>query len=318
MRKSKEGSDDKKKASDARNRIAELLLAERLSLHVEWLDPGNIAVLPQTLPQGGGRKLSPTDVKDLEKYLDGFVRSGCSLRVLYWCLERLGPQADRKRAGEVLKLIFPETPRKLIKEGAVFYEDETDIDWVSWTPALATREDMAGVITKIEAAAKAIRRFEKELVMVADALGDALPLPQGLWTDELFDADETMLILRQSLAWAKKLAASWQAPNHRLLVKSKGILYLLMYVWIHTKQSPAREGKTKRKRSRKTKPYRIARQVAHTISIIAHLYCGMSSPAEDLIDKLEDFHDDYPDLHKSMVILLESLEESTGTASLSS
>lgn len=98
-----------------------------------------------------------------------------------------------------------------------------------------------------------------------------------------------MPILRQSVAWARKLAEAYRPPNDRLLVKSKGILFLLIYVWIHTKKSPAGGASIKGNRPRQTKPYRIARQDADPVAILAHRYGGLDSTPEDLIDKLEDF-----------------------------
>src|SRR5260370_657111 len=105
MHQSEDGSGNQRKNSNNRKRISDVLLAERLGLDEEWLDPDNIVhlpqSLPQTLPQGGGRKMSVAEVRDLEKYLDNMVTGGCHRSVLYWCLEQLGPKSDRARAGEV-------------------------------------------------------------------------------------------------------------------------------------------------------------------------------------------------------------------------
>jgi hypothetical protein len=106
MRKSKEVPDDRKKASDARNRIAEVLLAERLGLSDDWKDPDNIPDLPQTLPPVAGRKMSPGEAKEVEKQVTLLVACGCRRHVLYWCLERLGP-GSRQSAERPSKVLGP-------------------------------------------------------------------------------------------------------------------------------------------------------------------------------------------------------------------
>lgn len=293
MRKSKAGSDDKKKASGARNRIAEVLLAERLGLSDDWKDPDNIPDLPQTLPPVAGRKMSPGEAKEVEKLLSLLAACGCRRPVLYWCLGRLGPEADKVRKGQV----------KYLVPGDV----ETKNPWVTTTPASRTREDMARFIALSKAYAKALQRAQNELLMVAEAQPDAHPLPRGFLTEEPDNAHEAMLIHRQLVAWARKIGEAYQAPNAGLLVKSKGTLFLLTYAWIHTKYLP--DGVILRgKGSRQTKPYRITHQVADPIAIIGQVYGGIDSSPDDLIDKLEDFHKGFPKLYDRMVDMLKSLD----------
>jgi hypothetical protein len=293
MRRPKGTSGDKKKVSDDRKRISEVLLAERLHLNEDWMDSENIANLPQTLPPVGGRKLSPGEAKAVEKQLALLVACGCRRPVLYWCLERLGPEADDERKGKVRYLVPG--------------EDEANNHWVTTTPAPQTREDMAGFIALSRAYAKALRRVENELLLVAEAQADAHPLPRGFFTGEPEDAHEAMLIHRQSVAWSRKLAEDYQAPNVGLLVKSKGVLFLLVYVWIHTKYL-ADGGTIRARRSRQTKPYRIAWEDADPIATLAHVYGGIDSSPSDLIDKSGDFHRDYPGLYDRMVSMLMSLD----------
>jgi hypothetical protein len=295
MRKSKKAPDDKKKASDDRNRIGEVLLAERLGLSDDWKDPDNIPDLPQTLPPVAGRKMSPGEAKEVERQLGLLVACGCQRHVLYWCLAQLGPDADERRRGKERHLVPA--------------EDEAQSHWVTTTRALPTREDMAGFINVSRAYERARCQVENGLFLVADARGDTHPLPQGLLTDGPDNAHEAMLIHRQTVAWVRKLAENYQAPNVGLLVKSKGILFLLIYVWLHTKQSPASSRNIRGKRSRQTKPYRIGRQPAQTIAEIADLYCGSTFLAVDLIDKLADFHEKDPKNCARMVGLLKSLDD---------
>jgi hypothetical protein len=295
MRQSKQRSSTKKKAVDDRKRISDALLAERLGLDDDWMDLENIADLPGTLPAVGGRKMSPPEVKEVEKLLALLVACGCRRPVLYWCLEQLRPEADERRKGK--------------KRHLVLAEDEAQSHWVTTTPALPTREDMTVFINVSRAYERARRQVEKGLLLVADAWGDAHPLPQGLLTDGPDSAHEAMLIHRQSVVWARKLAEDYQAPNIGLLVKSKGILFLLAYVWLHSKQSLASRRNIRGKPTRQTKPYRIGRQHAQTIAEIADLYCGLTFLAVDLIDKLDDFQAKDPKNCARMVGLLKRLDD---------
>jgi hypothetical protein len=293
MRKSKEGSDDKKKASNDRNRVAEVLLAERLGLSDDWQDPDNIPDLPQTLPPVGGRKVPAGEAKEVENLLSLLVARGCRRPVLYWCLERLGPGADKVRKGQV----------KYLVPGDV----ETKNPWVTATSASQTCEDMARFLALSKAYAKALQRAQNELLMVAEAQPDAHPLPRGFLTEEPDNTHEAMLTLRESVAWVRKLGEAYHAPNAGLLVKSKGSLFLLTYVWIHTKYLP--DGVIlSGKGFRQTEPYRITHQVADPIAIIGQVYGGIDSSPDDLIDKLEDFHKGFPKLYDRMVDMLKGLD----------
>jgi hypothetical protein len=207
MRKSKARSDDKKKASDDRNRIGEVLLAERLGLSDDWKDPDNIPDLPQAIPPVAGCNLSPGEAKEVEKQVTLLVAFGCQRPVLYWCLERLGPEADKVRKGQV----------KYLVPGDV----KTKNPWATKTSAPQTREDMARFIALSKAYAKALQQAQNELLMVAEAQPDAHPLPWGFLTEEPDNAHEAMLSLRQLVAWARKLGEAYHAPNIGLLVKSK-------------------------------------------------------------------------------------------------
>jgi hypothetical protein len=293
MRKSKKVPADKKKASDDRNRIAEVLLAERLGLSDDWQDPDNIPDLPQTLPPVDGREVSRDEAKEVEKQITALVACGCQRPVLYWCLERLGPEADKVRKGQVKYLVPGDVKRKN--------------PWATKTPALQTREDTARFITLSKAYEKALQQAENALLMVAEAQPDGHPLPTGFLTVEPDNAHEAMLSLRQLVAWARKLGEAYHAPNIGQLVKSKGTLFLLTYAWIHTKYLP--DGVVlSGKGTRQTKPYRITRQVADPVAIIGQVYDGIDSSPDDLIDKLEDFHKGFPKLYDRMVNMLMSLD----------
>jgi hypothetical protein len=184
MHKSNEVPDNNKKAVHDRERISDALLAERLGLDDDWMDLEKIADLPETLPANGGRKMSPLDMRDMEKQIALLVECGCRRPVLYCCLAQLGPEADERRKGKERHLVPA--------------EDEAQSHWVTTTPALPTREDMTVFINASRAYERARRQVEKGLLLVADARGDTHRLPQGLLTDGPDNAHEAMLIHRQS------------------------------------------------------------------------------------------------------------------------
>lgn len=277
-----------------RKKISHALLAEALSLDYDVLDLDELDDLPTTLPIRVGLRKSRADFKDLQVSLEHLMDLGCKERVLFWCLERLSPAAERIRAGEI---------------GKWSSGDEDTSIWIKSIPPLATRADMAAVVNKVQAAAKIIHKFRKELLLAADAQGSEHPLPEGLFSEGPHDVYEAMAILTSSLSWVKQVAKSWQTPHRTQLVKSTGILYLLTYVWMHSKTPrPSKRQRMNSERSRKIIPERMRRNDADTVANIANLTCGLDITAQDLIDKLQDFHQGYPDLHGKMVTLLNNYE----------
>jgi hypothetical protein len=266
-----------------KRRIADLLLAERLGLEGDWMDPDFITDLPARLPQNANPKLPREDVNAIEGSIGRLVKFGCNRKVLYWCIRQMGAEANHFREGE--------------KAITVLNDNEAPREERPVKASIATREDMAGLINKLKAASRALRQHRPELLLVADACADSHPLPSGMVTGPAPDAGESMVVLLDSLSWAKRLAQSFYSPNVMTLVKSKGILFLLAYVWLHSQQLPG-QGASKR----------LPRQAADNIAHIAYLYCRVDWSAGDVNDKLQDFHQKQPNLFRKMVSRLEDLD----------
>ena len=279
-----------------RKRISELLLIERLHLNQEWLDPENVG---GRLPKGLPRRLknrSPREIKDIEQKLNHLAAHGCNRRVLYWCLARLGRREDFFRRGDTRVLPLE--------------EDESGV--AEFVPSkLATREEMKPLIEHAMNARKFIRKFRKELLLAADVLTEECPLPDGLWAEGPSDPIEAITVLLNSLKWAQQLASCWGTPPETTLMKSKGILYLLVYVSLHANSmDPVVSGTGRRTRvqARTTEPTVLAPETSQAITDIAHLCGDMDLIATDLPTKLKRFKLEHPTLHARMVDLLETLD----------
>jgi hypothetical protein len=159
--------------------------------------------------------------------------------------------------------------------------------------------------------------------MAAEALRDMHPLPRGFLTDESPHAIEAIQVLLNSLEWVKGLAEGWQTPLVTTDVKSTGVLYLLLHVWIHTKKSPKPKRKQERKKpSREIKLYRLDSHVVGHIVFIVDSYLGKkpsrggkkTSPDDEKLSpeylnaRLQDFREMNPGLFDRMVNLLEALD----------
>jgi hypothetical protein len=279
-----------------RRHISEVLLAERLGLDDEWVDPDNIRQLPTKLPPGGWRKRTSTESFDLNGYIEQLVKAGCHRQVLYWCLQQMSRAANKVRMGAVRK--------------AVLTEGEVDHDLITVEQPLATGDDMQDLTNKVQAATEMISRYENELLMAAEVLLDNPQLRKGMTEFEEVTPDEAMLMLRSLLHWIKRLADAWPAPNLNTLMKSKGVLFLLAYVRLCERRSTPRPRSRKTKETAgPTKPDRLALKNASTVADIAQLYTGEEFTPSNLIDKLQDFRLKHPNPHGRMVSLLKSLEE---------
>jgi hypothetical protein len=283
----------------ARKRISEQLLIERLFLNEEWLDPANVHVqFPTRLPKGMRKAKEPSEIWDIEKELDQLVEHGCHRGVLYWCLARLGPREDWLQLGR--KEVPP-------------FEESGESAPLMVPHELAKREDMAALANQVKATAAQIHRFRKELLLCADALGHECPLPEGLMTDGPCDPLDAHFLLKSSLIWVQQLAACWATPQVIPLVKSKGILYLLVYVAMFpgagTRGSKKKGGAAKKAGGRGSRSQPLKLGTASGIALIANLYSGMKLPAPDLITKLRRFQKDHPNLYARLVNLLEHLDK---------
>lgn len=164
---------------------------------------------------------------------------------------------------------------------------------------MGTREDMEGIVNAARSLSKAVRNHRDELLLVANASQDAIELPSGFLIDSLELPEEAMLVLFSSLMWLRKLASAWQSPNATALMKSKGGLFLLVYVWWHT-TAHTRGGSA---------PYRLATEHAREVTDIIDAYQGVSYHIRDLSDKLHDFATKEPVLFRRIVALLTRLDE---------
>jgi hypothetical protein len=178
------------------------------------------------------------------------------------------------------------------------------------TVVLATSDDMAVLINKVQAAAEMIKRYENELLVAADVLHHNPQIRRDLVEFEEVAPDEAMAMLRSLLPWIQRLAQSWPAPNLKTLMNSKGLLFLLAYVRMCEKRSIASMNSSRRKkRLQLPDRSRLAVRHAHTVAYITLLYTGKKFKADNLVDKLQDFHEKHPTLYGRMIGLLENLEE---------
>lgn len=256
-------------AKHDRKKIVELLLRERLGLDEDWLnrdDDGN-AHLPSALPRFLAQSLSRSAIKALEEDLDRLVEAGCRRQALYFCLAQLNPEAG-------------------------------------WSRQLsATKEDMEAVANKAKAARKLIHRYRAELLLAASASPQSLP---GGMFITLPDPDEVISVLLDSLTWVSSLVDSYAAPFEKTLLKSKGLLYLTLYVSLHADARRSRIPDSQRKigtpvvqRSvRHSKPSTIA--PARLLASVARLCTSKSWSPSDLRGKVKMFHQDHPSLYARM------------------
>jgi hypothetical protein len=278
-----------------RQRIATALVYERLGLDGDWRDPDFEIILPTTLPANKVPKLSSLDVREVENGLSRLVAMGCHERALYWCVAQLGNDAEDARQGK----------RLIIK----LHEDENKSQAVTVNPAMATQQDMKGLMNKARAASKTIRKYRNELLLIADVCKDSIDLPGGLELPE-----ESIVILLQSLSWVQKLAAAWESPNATALMKSKGLLFLLVYVWACTAGEPAGGDQKRRHASgKRTARRRLPNNVAQELAEIVHVYQGVNFTAGDLNDKLQDFANDEPIVFNALVALTRTVNQTART-----
>jgi hypothetical protein len=209
----------------------------------------------------------------------------------------LSPEATRLREGE--------------KRKTICYPDEGCNREVVIKAQMATRPDMVSIIKAVRRAESLIREYRSELLLVAELLPKLCPVPRGWDADDQPHAAEVMPDLLNSLRWVKGLAESWQAPNVPGDIKSKGILFLLVYVWIHSLE-PTRpaKGESQSKRRRQTSPYILPSQIADAIANI-NIYYDLEGghDAQDLQRKLKDFCTKRPDRFEKMKRLLKFLDE---------
>ena len=269
-----------------RRRVEEVLLAERLGLHDEWVSRWRDvddewceeSLAPAGLPSFIRAMLGRYKVYDAEGHVKRLVEAGCRPEVLYFCLEELSPDAAAIRHGRRRRPVPGE-------DG----EFSPSAEWTERRP-LATREDMEAVRNKAEAARRLILRHQRELLLVADTR--EVPLPSGIMTAPE-NADDALSLLKESLAWVSSLAGVYTAPFEKTLLKSKGLLYLTTYVLAH---ADAREIQGRR-----------GDGVDTALAGLASLVTKRAWSPSDLREKLRKFEKDHPRLYKLLVRKLDEL-----------
>jgi hypothetical protein len=98
-------------------------------------------------------------------------------------------------------------------------------------------------------------------------------------------------------------------------MKSKGLLFLLVYVWLRTTAEPGRGHKRRPIDAKQATPYRIPNDTAQELAEVVHLYRGIAFTAGDLSDKLQDFATNEPTVLRGLVDLLETLDHTARSAS---
>jgi hypothetical protein len=293
-----------------RKKIEEALLADRLGLNEPWIERREEnghwkeeSCAPDRLPDFIRSNRSKREIEDVETDIRRLVAAGCRAQVVYFCLAQLSPDAMWLRAGGEMQPVF--------KTGRPPTSDE-DYSQGKRDRRLATREDLAAVANKAKAARQQIHRYQRELELVADAAGE--PLPVGLMSRPML-ASDTLVLLQDSLTWVSNLAAAYTAPFESTLLKSKGLLYLTLYVKMHTdarklsgsSRSGLFRGVAKSSGTRRAKRTFIA---DNPLTGLANAITGRQWSPSDLYDKLAGFKADYPKLYRKLAAKLSELHDS--------
>jgi len=275
-----------------RNKVDEVLLRERLGLDENWSnrDEDGIAHLSKTPPSFIKQEYSEREIASFESAVDRLVAAGCRREAVYFCLRELSPAAAQSRRGQE----WVAAPGQ--KEG-----DPEKLHLRSLK--LAQKDDLTVVANHAKETLKLIRRYRRELLLANDV--SKPPLPRGLIASPP-DAGEALSHLLQSLAWVRNLANSYVAPFETTLLKSKGLLYLTLYVSMYAdseklkslqqrtdNEQHAAHSQRRRRVKRDVLPDRI-------LAKLATLCTGQRWAPSDLNAKLKRFEKDYPALHKTM------------------
>lgn len=215
--------------------------------------------------------------------------------VLYWCLSQLSKEEEEFRQG---------------KEVVKFFDDDENSTLANKFNTLATREDLKVLAKRAKGLADYVQRYRQELDLVLEATPD-LPLPRGLSTPSP-DVEDALNVLLAYLHWTQGLASSWESPFEKALMKSKGPLYLLIYVWRKV-QAPSwsRDSFNSSTDSNKSSAYRLSTKNAQEIAELIHAYSEKEFSREGLSDKIQDCALREPEIFDELVALMDRLDEST-------
>jgi hypothetical protein len=180
---------------------------------------------------------------------------------------------------------------------------------------IATREDMASVAGSARAARRHIHRHKPELSLIAEASRIVLPVGTSTSAENPEDA---LVLLEAALSWVARLADTYTAPMETTLVKSKGLLYLTLYVSLYADQRKLRSPrvnnviKDRQKASGNVRARRSVEAPGNVLAELASQVAGDSWSTTELKDKLESFHVDYPRLYRLLEQKLTELHRFAG------
>lgn len=278
-----------------RRAISEALLAERMGLNDPWIERWEEdgvwredSCLLGQLPRFIRKMLNEDEIATVENKVDQLVAAGCQRPVVYFCLEQLSPAAEWSRSGGHLKGVQAQQGEELATQ--------------SRKKPIATREDMATVASKARAARKEIHSHKNELSFTAEVVKCALP---GGVSTSAENPDDALLLLESALSWVAKLADAYATPMVSTLIKSKGLLYLTMYVGRHADEGELYGQRTdsvladSKKASGDLRARRTHLPAANVLVNLLSMIMGADqswSPSE-LKDKVESFRQDHSRLH---------------------
>lgn len=205
-----------------RSKITESLLIQRLGLDDAW---SPLAAMPSFI----SGSLLPTEMERLQKAISKLIDAGCREEVLWFCLAELSPAAHETRRGLVETPIAPKNP-------------DDDYTFHKRRQPIATREDLESVALACKKARKLISKYQGELSVAASALNSHNQFPSDGWgnTIKISDPVAYLDLLQSSLGWVEHLSRDWYAPDVNKVLRSKGQLYLSIYVKTVTRRFPER------------------------------------------------------------------------------
>jgi hypothetical protein len=306
-----------------RKRISEALLADRLGLNEEWIERweerGEIREalhIPNRLPAFIHKNYEQGEIEEIGREVERLVKAGCHRRAVYFCLAQLSPEAIWLRAGGERKPVFRNRQKDVVADADYFVDDER---------RLGTREHLEAVANTAKAARKQIHEYQRELLLVAESSN--YPLPVG-FDGRAKTALEALDLLQDSLTWVVTLAHAYTAPMETTLLKSKGLIYLTLYVSVFAdsrKLHGSRISSVHRDGSRPSETVRardIEYVAGHPLTNLVTVLVGQGRKQDeegdvkawsvsDLHRKLADFKEDHPKLYKRLADKLRELHRFT-------